>query len=106
MRQCEPTHNLFTIPIESIESDTGSRDNIPLLVRGVQHVYCQPRLRDRKMTLLASYIALTSYQDNGRPSMNLWSAMVQGLLKQELNADYDHLQEMANEHEIFDPMLQ
>ena len=43
---------------------------------------------------------------NDRPGMSFWHVLVPGILKQELNRDYDRLAEIAKKHEDIRTMLQ
>lgn len=43
--------------------------------------------------------------DNGRPGMDLWKILVLGVLRLNLNWDYDRLLEMANNHRTIRQML-
>jgi hypothetical protein len=43
--------------------------------------------------------------NNGRPGMTQWQILVLGVLRLGLNADYDRIQELANEHKTLRQML-
>ncbi|MCD6581492.1 MAG: hypothetical protein J7K90_06785 [Desulfuromusa sp.] len=43
--------------------------------------------------------------NNGRPGMDLWKILILGVLRLNLNWDYDRLQEMANNHKTLRQML-
>jgi hypothetical protein len=106
MRQREATDDLFVVPIESIRIRAKSRDDIPALLRGLQHLYVEPDLRTEVFTLLAQHVAPDRAHDNGRPGMMLWRILVLAVLKQGLDCDYDRLAELANEHGTLRLMLQ
>ena len=42
---------------------------------------------------------------NGRPGMTLWNILVCGVLRLDLNADYDRLLELVNQHQTLRQML-
>ena len=55
--------------------------------------------------LLTSQIAPKVNKDNGRPGMTLWSMLVCGVVRLNLNIDYDRLQELVNHHDTPRQML-
>lgn len=92
------------VDISSISFNPKSRDDIPHLLRGLQHLYCEPQLRERVFAILTELLPITSGAggkadpNNGRPGMAQWSILVLGVMRLGLNADYDRIQELANEH--------
>ena len=99
-------------PIEEVEIDPGSRDDIPAALKGIQHLYCNVPLRERVFTLLEEHIldrvdradeqeqaaAARVNPALGRPGMHLWIVLVPALLKQALHCDFDRLAELASKH--------
>ena len=106
MRKREASDDLFVVPIESIRIDEKSRDDIPALLRGLQHLYAEKRLRTELFELLEQHVAAHRDHANGRPGMMLWQVLVLAVIKQGLDCDYDRLQELANEHGTLRRMLQ
>jgi hypothetical protein len=82
---------LGEIDVSQIKFDLRSRDDIPKILRGLQHLYLNEALRHKVFALLASEIAPKVDKYNGRPGMTLWSILVCGVLRLDLNADYDRL---------------
>lgn len=81
MRQIiNPQLQFGEVDIGAIVLDPKSRDDIPQLLRGLQHIYTNARLRARVFAIL-------------------------GVLRLGLNADYDRIQELANEHKTIRQML-
>ena len=70
---------LGEIDVSQIKFDLRSRDDIPKI----------PRVD----------------KSNGRPGMTLWSILVCGVLRLDLNADYDRLHELVNQHKTLREML-
>jgi len=62
-------------------------------------------LREEVFALLTSEIAPQVDKSNGRPGMTLWSILVCGVLRLDLNADYDRLHELVNQHRTLREML-
>ena len=96
---------LGEIDVSEIKFDLRSRDDIPKILRGLQHLYLNEALREKVFTLLQSEIAPKVDKHNGRPGMTLWSILVCGVLRLDLNADYDRLHELVNQHRALRAML-
>ena len=93
------------VDISKIKLDSKSRDDIPQLLAGLQHIYTEPTTRDEIFKLLASHIAPKTDKSNGRPGMDLWKIFVMGVLRLNLNCDYDRLTELVNQHLTIRMML-
>jgi len=91
--------------VSQIKFDLRSRDDIPKILRGLQHLYMNEELRQKVFALLESEIAPEVNKRNGRPGMTLWSILVCGVLRLDLNADYDRLHELVNQHRTLRQML-
>jgi len=100
--------------IGDIQLDPNSRDDIPQILRGLQHIYTTPEVRDSVFAILATMLPAqrgkgkkdeTADPDNGRPGMAQWSILVLGVLRLGLNADYDRIHELANQHTTIREML-
>lgn len=93
------------IDVSQIKFDLKSRDDIPKILRGLQHLYLDVALRQKVFALLACEIAPKVDKSTGRPGMTLWSILVCGVLRLDLNADYDRLHELVNQHKTLREML-
>ena len=100
-----PQMKLGEIPISEIKIDLKSRDDIPPLLLGLQHIYTTPDLRQAVFAILEDKILPDTDHQNGRPGMDLWKILVLGVLRVNLNWDYDRLVEMANNHKTIRKML-
>jgi transposase, IS5 family len=96
---------LGEIDISEIKFDLRSRDDIPKILRGLQHLYINVPLREAVFALLESDIAPEVNKRNGRPGMTLWNILVCGVLRLDLNIDYDRLYELVNQHRTLRQML-
>ncbi len=92
-------------PISEIRINLKSRDDIPPLLLGLQYIYITPAIREAVFKILEDRIAPESDHNNGRPGMDLWKILVLGVLRVNLNWDYDRLEEMANQHNLIRQML-
>lgn len=97
--------------IGAIEIDCKSRDDIPRLLRGLQYIYVTPEVREGVFTILAEVVPMRTdgtgavSTETGRPGMTQWQMLVLGTLRLGLNADYDRIEELANQHRTVRRML-
>jgi hypothetical protein len=109
----EPQMKLGEQAIADIKLDPKSRDDIPQILRGLQHIYTTPELRGAVFAILAEVLpehqingkTVKADPNNGRPGMTQWQILVLGVLRLGLNADYDRILELANEHKTLRKML-
>jgi hypothetical protein len=100
----EPPLALGQIDIGAIVFNPKSRDDIPQILCGLQHLYLNPDVRRRVFARLEEALPERAEgkgkvsPDTGRPGMAQWTILVLGVLRLGLNADYDRLHELANEH--------
>ena len=106
MRTSEAKESIFIVPIDQIKINTKSRDDIPAILVGLQHLYLKTEIREQILTLMEAHVAKDCDHDTGRPGMNWWRLLVLATLKQGLDCDFARLEELANEHNTLRPMLQ
>lgn len=103
------------LDISDIQIDTRSRDDIPQILLGLQYIYTTLGVRERVFAILEEVLPEKAAKDgeekskadpaNGRPGMSQWQIFVLGVLRLGLNADYDRIQELANQHGTLRQML-
>ena len=93
------------VDVSKVKFDLKSRDDIPKILRGLQHLYVNQALRIKLFALLEEYIAPKVDKRNGRPGMTLWRIFVCGVVRLDLNIDYDRLHELVNHHDTLREML-
>jgi len=97
--------------IAKIKLDPKSRDDIPQLLSGLQYIYTTPELRQAVFKILEEIVPCRigkegkASKDKGRPGMEQWKILVLGTLRLSLNADYDRIHELANQHRTIRQML-
>lgn len=109
----QPQMQLGELAIAAIQLDPKSRDDIPQILRGLQHIYTTPELRESIFAILGEVLperqiegkTVKADPNTGRPGMTQWQILVLGVLRLGLNADYDRIQELANEHKTLRQML-
>jgi len=83
------------VDISQIVIDPRLRDEIPQLLRGLQHIYSSPELRGKVFAILEAEVARRASAGRGRPGMDLWKVLVLGVLRLNCDWDFDKLQFMA-----------
>jgi IS5 family transposase len=101
----QPQRKLGQIDISKIEIDLRCRDEIPKVMLGLQHIYCNPEIREKVFKLLQELIPGNISTDNGRPGMNLWKILVLGCIRLTCNWNYDKLHDIANNHQTIREMM-
>ena len=96
---------LGEVDIARIEFDLRSRDEIPKMLIGFQHIYTTPGLREEVFKLLENLIPERINKNTGRPGMELWQILVMGSLRLNCDWNYDKLQEIVNHHSTIRRML-
>jgi transposase, IS5 family len=93
------------IDIKDIVIELDTRDEIPQLLRGLQHLYTNEITRHEIFKLLLKMVPKHIDINNGRSGMDLWKILVLGTLRLRCRWDYDKLQEIANNHHTLRQML-
>jgi hypothetical protein len=100
MRQkFEKQLQLGQVDIGAIEFDLLSRDEIPKLLIGLQHIFTTPSYHDKVFEILESVIPEEVDNRKGRPGMDLWEIFVLASLRVNCNCDFDKVHELANQHQ-------
>lgn len=112
-----PQMSFGEIDISMIKLNPKSRDDIPAILAGLQHIYTTPELHKSIFDILQQLIpkqrgeladkeALKNVSSTlGRPGMAQWKILVLGVLRLGLNTDYDRIHELANNHNTIRQML-
>ncbi len=110
-----PQMQIGQTDIADIAIDVTSRDDIPMILLGLQHIYTTLPLREAVFKILEEVIPQKEAGDTadlvavdankGRPGMDQWCILVLGTLRLGLGADYDRIQELANQHRTLRRML-
>ncbi len=93
---------LGEVDVSQIKFDERSRDEIPQLLRGLQHIYCTAELKHNVFSLLEKRMAVSR---TGRPGMDLWKILVLGVIRLNCDWNYDKLKEMVDNHNTLRQML-
>jgi len=93
------------VAVSKIALDVKSRDEIPKLLMGLQHIYCTPEIREQVFAILEEIIPPKTSKKNGRLGMDLWNILVLGTIRLNCDWDYDKLREMADNHKTLRQMI-
>lgn len=99
-----PQMQIGEVDISQIKFDPKSRDDIPRILRGLQYLYMNLALREKIFQLLEEKVSPKVDKRNGRPGMTLWRILVWGVVRLDLNEDYDRLHELVNHHDTLRQM--
>ena len=91
--------------IDQVNLELNSRDDIPQILRGLQYIFLDPTLRDEILKILNGLFPQEIDRHNGRPGMDMWSIFVMGVIRLNLNCDYDRLHNLVNNHKTIRQIL-
>ncbi len=92
--------------IAQITLDTGCRDRMIPILRGLQHLYSQAHLRDQMLHLIAQDVLKDADPDQGREGLTLWQVLVLASVRLGANVTYDHLHYLAGNDRNLRAMMQ
>lgn len=72
-------------------------ETIPIL-RGLQHIYSTPKVRDSILQAIARDVNGKSSAKRGRPGLSYWEILVLAAARLGCGYDYDQLQDLAENH--------
>ncbi len=104
-RAFQPQLQIGQTPIDQVEIDLDSRDDIPSILHGLKRLYMEEPVFGEVMELLESNVLAGRDHGRGRPGMDFWQILVLAVLKQGLNCDFDRLKELADQHATIREML-
>ena len=91
--------------VDQVTLDANSRDDIPQLLKGLQYIFLNPILLEQVLKILDGIFPKDIDLNNGRPGMDMWSIFVMGVLRLNLNCDYDRLHNLVNNHKTIRQIL-
>ena len=81
-----------------VELNLECRDEMVPILRGLQHIYSRPELRDEILDLVAADVNADSQDDCGRTGMDYWQILVLAAVRLGCGLTYDGLQDLAEQH--------
>jgi IS5 family transposase len=95
---------LEEMQIDQVKLELNSRDDIPQVLGGLQYIFLNPILLEQVLKILEGLFPKIDLS-NGRPGMDRWSILVMGVLRLNLNCDYDRLHNLVNNHKMIRQIL-
>jgi len=92
-------------PIEKVRIPERSRDELPPVLRALQHIYTTPELNRKVFDILEKKVTSGVNNRMGRPGMSLWEILVFALVRLTLDANYDRLEHIANYDKLVRALL-
>ena len=89
---------LDSTPVNQVQLNTQCRHEIVPFLRALQHIYGNPKLREKLLLRVAQDVNGDSSSQLGREGMTYWQILVLAAARLELNLDYDALQDLAENH--------
>jgi IS5 family transposase len=85
-------------PIEEIKLNLNCRDEIVPILRALQHIYGDSKLRRGILDLVGEDVNPETSNEHGRPGMDYWQIAVLAAVRLGCDLDYDKLQDLAEQH--------
>jgi hypothetical protein len=96
---------LGEIDVANIQFNPRARDDIHQLLVGLHHLYTNSEFKNKIFEILQKLTPDNVNSELGAPGMNHWKIFVLGMLRLNINCDYDRLLELANYHTLLRQML-
>ena len=93
-----PQPRLDCPSIGEIQLNLNCRDEIIPILRALQHIYSDSKLRREILDLVGADVNCGTSNEHGRPGMDYWQITVLAAVRLGCNLDYDKLQDLAEQH--------
>jgi len=103
-KRFEQQTKLDSTPIPEVKIDSKSRHQFPKLLAGLQYIFITPSLNEEVFKILEKAV-LSDKKKTGRLGMSLWEILVLGVVRLNMNLDYDFLYDYANNHKALREIL-
>lgn len=97
-RRFNPQPRLDCPPIAQVKLNLNCRDEIIPILRALQHLYSDSKLRREILDLVGEDVNRATSNEHGRPGMDYWQIAVLAAVRLGCNLDYDKLQDLAEQH--------
>lgn len=92
------------LPIDQVNFDIRSRDEVTKPLLGLQEIYRNKEIRESVFSVLEEMIPDETSINRGRKGMSLWTIFVLGTLRLSCNWNYDNLKEHYDNHMLIRKM--
>ncbi len=83
--------------ISEVKIPNITRDELPPVLKALQHIYVVPELNKKVFKILSKSIDNVDVR-KGRKGMSLWEVLVLAVIRNSLDTNYDRLHDFANYH--------
>lgn len=101
-KRFEIQYELGLTPIEEVEIPTNSRDELPPVLRALQHIYTDKDINREVFDILERRIKILK---TGKEGMSLWEILVLGTVRLTLDSNYDRLKITADYNSLVRDIL-
>ena len=84
-------------PISKVKIPNIVRDELPPVLKALQHIFITPELNKKAFSILTKSIDGVDTK-KGRKGMSLWEILVLAVIRNSLDTNYDRLHDFANHH--------
>lgn len=84
-------------PISKVKIPDITRDELPPILKAIQHLFVTPELNKKVFEILSQSIKDVDV-NKGRKGMSLWEIFVLAVIRNGLDTNYDRLHDFANHH--------
>ena len=103
-KRFEQQKKLGVLSISEVKLPLKSRDELPPMLRALQHIYVTLELNEEVFRILEEKVQ-KGKKKTGRYGMDLWHILVLSVVRLGLDADYDRLDDFANHHKLIRQIL-
>ena len=89
---------LGTCAVRAVKLDSDCRHELVPILKGLQHLYSKPRVRDEILELIRKDLVGDKSSGHGCPGMSCWEVLVLAAVRLGCDPDYDALHDLANQH--------
>lgn len=91
-------------PISEVKFPLRSRDELPPVLKALQHIFITPELNEKVFALLETKV-IAGKKKTGRKGMDLWHMLVLAVVRHTLATNWDRLEDLANYHRLLRQIL-
>ncbi|MBE7446432.1 MAG: hypothetical protein HS132_14805 [Planctomycetia bacterium] len=88
-----------SLSISEVKLPLKNRDELPPILRALQHIYVTPELNEEVFRILEEKVQ-KGKKKTGRYGMELWHILALSVVRLGLDANYDRLEDFANHHRL------
>ena len=89
--------SIGTESISEVKIPDITRDELPPVLKALQHIFITPELNEKVFRILSKLIDNVNI-NKGRKGMSLWEILVLAVIRNSLDTNYDRLHDFANYH--------